>query len=174
MTRRPLLGAFLIPPALPVVLIRSAWLYQGVRYWSLTPTGAAHCGLDPERAGRLSESAKLRAFALLQFCCLGEEPRRRLNTAELIGTFPDLPSSGLPGGYYFDPAGGGRMGLARLDAHRQGRWDRSLQSLREDIDRHWRQPGFRRLIQAARFEITLLTIFPEKASRLAAALAEHR
>ena len=109
----------------------------------------------------------------MQFCCIGEEPRRRLSTAELVRTFPDLPSSGLPSGYYFDPAGAGRLGLARLDAHRQGRWDRSLQSLREDIDRHWLQPGFRRLIQAGRFEITLLTIFPEKASRLIASLSQH-
>lgn len=155
-------------------LIRSSWLHQGVRCWCLAPAGAAHCGLPPERSGKLSESAKLRAFAQLQFCCLGSEPRRRLSTAELIHAFPHLPSTGLPNGYYFDPAGAGRLGLARLDAHRQGRWDRSLQCLREDIDRHWQEPGFRRLIQAGRFEITLLTVFPEKATRLSAALAEHR
>ncbi|MBA3313067.1 MAG: hypothetical protein H0T47_07235 [Planctomycetaceae bacterium] len=155
-------------------LIRASWLHQGVRCWCLAPAGAAHCGLPAERSGKLSESAKLRAFSLLQFCCLGSEPRRRLSTAELIHAFPHLPSTGLPNGYYFDPAGAGQLGLARLDAHRQGRWDRSLQALREDIDRHWQQPDFRRLIQAGRFEITLLTVFPEKASRLTAALAEHR
>lgn len=155
-------------------LIRSSWLHQGVRCWCLAPAGAAYCGLPAERSGKLSESAKLRAFGLLQFCCLGDETRRRLSNAELIHAFPHLPSAGLPNGYYFDPTGCGRLGLARLDAHRQGRWDRSLQCLREDIDRHWQEPGFRRLIQAGRFEITLLTVFPEKASRLSAALAEHR
>ncbi len=155
-------------------LISMSWLHQGVRCWCLAPAGAAHCGLPTERSGKLSEAAKLRAFAMLHFCCLGSEPRRRLSTAELIRAFPHLPAVGLPNGYYFDPTGSGRLGLARLDAHRQGRWDRSLQCLREDIDRHWQEPGFRRLIQAGCFEITLLTVFPEKASRISAALAEHR
>lgn len=153
-------------------LLRAGLLHQGVRCWFLAPAGAAYCGLPEERSGGLSESAKLRAFALLRFCCLGDEPRRRLTTEELLRAFPRLQGTGRPGGYYLDPAVG-RLGLARLDAHRHGRWDRSLQSVREDIDRHWRHPGFRGLIQAGRFEIALLTVFPEKASRLTAALAEH-
>lgn len=81
---------------------------------------------------------------------------------------------GLPEGYYFDPQGSGRLGLARVDAGRRGRWDRVVQSLREDIDDHLHQVGFRKLIQAGRFEITLLTVLGQKARRIVESLSQYR
>lgn len=154
-------------------LLLSPPLHHGERYWCLSVAAAERLGLPAARGGALSESAKLRAYALLRFCWFGERRRTRLTFEELDRTVPNPTSSGHPHGYYFDPTDGGRIGLARLDAHRLGRWDRSIERLRSDVSRHCRHRGFARLIEARRFEITLLTVFPEKAERIASALAEH-
>ncbi len=109
-------------------LVGSAPLYHGAKYWYLDAVGAERCGLAEQRIGPLSEPAKLRALALLRFCCLSDKPRHRLTPDDLARHFPSLYRPGLPSGYYFDPAGSGRLGLARIDAARRGRWDRVLQT----------------------------------------------
>ena len=133
--------------------------------------GAERCGLDQRRAGPLSEPAKLRAMAILQFCCLSGSPCHRLTDEELTRSFPDVARPGLPSTYYFNPDGSGRLGLARVDAGGRGRWDRVVHSLRQDIRDHFRQPGFQRLIRAGRFEITLLTVLRQKARRVCQSLS---
>ena len=155
-------------------LIGCATLYQGTRYWYLDVLGALRCGLPEERIGPLSEPAKLRALAILRFCCLSDQPRHRLIADELAQNFPALARPGLPDGYYFDPAGEGRLGLIRVDAGRQGRWDRVVQSLRQDIHQHVHRPGFRQLVQAGRFEITVVTVFRAKAHRIHESLSQPR
>ena len=146
-------------------LLSSAALHSGSRYWFLTPAGAARCGLEESRSGPLSETAKLRAYALLLFCCLSDKPRYRLTAKELSQQFSVLHRPGMPGTYYFDPTGKGSIGLARIDAGNQGRWDRVIESVRDDISLHQKLPGFRQLINARRFEITVLTVLPAKAER---------
>ena len=154
-------------------LIDAAPLHHSARYWYLNSLGAQACGLDDERVGPLSEPAKIRALAMLRFCCLSDRPRRRLTSQELVRSFPGLERPGLPSGYYFDPAGSGRLGLVRIDAGRRGRWDRIVQSVREDINDHLHQPGFRQFIQAGRFEITVLTVFRQKARRIYESVLRH-
>ncbi len=151
-------------------MLSSAALHHGARYWFLTENGAQHCGLDGTRSGPLSEGAKIRAYALLLFCCLSAQPKYRLTADDLSGRFAGLHRPGMRSTYYLDPAGPGCIGLARVDAGHRGRWDRIIASVREDIALHQRQPGFRPLIQARRFEITLLTVLPAKARRIANAL----
>lgn len=153
--------------------IDSAPLHHQARYWSLTAAGAHQMGVSAERSGPLSEAAKVRAYALLVFCRLLERPRVRLTADEMGHYFPDVDRIGLPTGYYFDPCDHGRLGLARVDAGQRGRWDRIVESLREDIETHWQQSGFRTLISAGRFELTVLTVFPQKARRIQEALAAH-
>ena len=155
-------------------LVGSAPLHHGAKYWYLDTAGAKHCGLAEERSGFLSEPAKLRALAMLRFCCLSDRPRHRLTAEDLARSFPSLQRPGLPNGYYFDPAGSGCLGLARLDVGRRGRWDRVLQSLRADINDHIQQPVFKRLIEAGSFEITVLTVFRQKARRIEEALAQRK
>jgi len=155
-------------------LLNSAPLCQAQTYWHLTIKGAQRCGMSEERTGPLSEPAKIRAYAFLLFCCLSDKPRHRLTSPEIECHFPELHRTGLPQGYFFDPQGEGRLGLLRVDAGQRGRWDRIVESLREDISTHFEQPGFRRLIRANRFEITLLTVFPQKARRIDEALTTHR
>lgn len=153
-------------------LIGSAWLHAGRKYWYLTAEGAAQLELPESAAGPLSEPAKIRAYALLCFCRLSPQVRHRLTTDELVAHVSDLNRSGLPQGYYFEPAGAGRIGFARIDAGHYGRWDRVVQTVRQDISAHWLQASFRPLIRADRFEITVLTVLPQKARRLSAALGE--
>ena len=151
-------------------LLSSAALHSGMRYWFLTPAGAARCGLNESRSGALSEPAKLRAYAMLMFCCMSDSPRYRLNTNELKERFSVLHRPWMPGTYYFDPAGKGSIGLARIDAGNHGRWDRVVHSAKEDMSLHTKLPGFRQLIAARRFEITVLTVLPAKAERTASML----
>ena len=151
-------------------LLSSAALHSGMRYWFLTPAGAVRSGLDESRSGPLSETAKLRAYAMLLFCCLSVEPRYRLTANELKNRFSVLHRPGMPGTYYFDPTGKGCIGLARIDAGQQGRWDRVVQSVKEDLALHTKLPGFRQLIAAHRFEITVLSVLSAKAERTAGAL----
>jgi len=155
-------------------LIDSSPLHHQARYWRLTTAGADQLGLTPKPSGPLSEAAKVRAYALLVFCRLLDRPRVRLTPDEIGRHFPDVDRTGLPTGYYFDPRGNGCLGFARVDAGQRGRWDRIVESVRQDIDAHWQQPGFRPLIAAGRFELTVLTVFPQKSRRIHDALASHR
>ena len=150
--------------------LSSAALHAGVRYWFLTPKGATRCGLDESRSGPLSETAKIRAYAVLLYCCGSDRPRYRLTADELSSRFPALHRPGMPGTYYLEPAESGCIGLTRIDAGHSGRWDRIVQSVRDDIALHRRLPGFRQLIQSRRFEITVLTVLPAKAERIASDL----
>ena len=151
-------------------LLSSATLHSGIRYWFLTPDGAARCGLEKSRSGPLSEPAKLRAYAMLMFCCGANRPRYRLAANELKELLPSLHRNRMPGTYYFDPAGIGTLGLARIDAGHHGRWDRIIQSVKDDIAQHTQMPGFQQFIAAHRFEITVITVLPAKAERTARVL----
>ncbi len=147
-------------------LVASASLYRGSTYWYLLPKGAAQLHLDTSRFGILSEQAKFRAFALLTFCCRNDKPRVRLTPQELTVYLPDCQRMGLPSTYYYDASGSGQLGFVRVDAGHHGRWDRVVQTLREDISAHLRRPAWERLVKADRFEFTVLTVFPEKAERI--------
>ena len=154
-------------------LLVSASLHATARYWSLSADGAARLGLPPQRSGTMSEPARIRAYALLHFCCLAKRPIQRLLSEEIQDSFPDLYRTGMPGTYYFDASGAGRIGLCRVDAAHHGRWDRIIATLRDDVTRHLHEVGFQRLIAAGRFDFTLLTILPSKAERIAEALAKY-
>jgi hypothetical protein len=155
-------------------LLASAPFHHGETCWHLTAEGARRCGLKEDRTGPLSEPAKIRAYAILHDCCLSDRPRHRLTRSELERHFPTLYEPGLPSSYVFDPEGKGRLGLVRVDAGHQGRWDRIIESLREDVSRHWAHAGFRSVVRAGQFEIVLLTALPQKAERLSQALQAHR
>lgn len=153
--------------------IAAAPLHQGVSYWYLLPAGARRLGLTDDRCGRLSEPAKIRAYALLRFCCLSENARVRLTRQDIATRLPEFDRPGLPNTYYFDGIGRGRLGIARIDAGHRGRWDRIVQTIRQDVAAHVRRPVWKQLFAAGRFELTLLTVFPEKAQRIRESLAQH-
>jgi hypothetical protein len=153
-------------------LIDAAPLHHGARYWFLQSSGAEQCNPRADRSGPLSEQAKIHALAMLRFCFLFDRPRHRLSADELADAFPAVARQGLSSSYYLDPQGASRIGLTRIDAAHCGRWDRILRVLSDDIADHLRQPDFRRLAQAGRFEITVLTVLPQKARRIRESLAQ--
>jgi len=155
-------------------LIGSAPLHQAARYWFLERDGASRVGLPEQFSGPLSEVAKMRASAVLRYCCHSAPMRHRLTAEELKQHFPTLHRPGMPSHYYFDPQGAGTIGLLRIDAGQRGRWDRSIQTLRQDISSHVLCDGFRQLALTGRFRITLVTVHPRKANRLSEALKQHR
>lgn len=151
-------------------VINSEVLHAGLRYWFLTSKGAELLGIDSSRSGPLSETAKIKAYAMLLFCCMSDIPRHRLLPSEMRGNGVSLFRPGMPSTYCFDPSEKGRITLVRVDAGRNGRWDRIVQSVKEDRAEHTRFPQFRYFIEARRFDITILTVLSTKAERIANAV----
>lgn len=153
--------------------IGSQWLHHGIPCWHLADKGAIESGLPLDRSGPLAESAKLRAYAMLRFCCLSKRPRMRL-TADDMGThFSELYRTGMPQGYYFDSRAEGKLGLLRIDAGGRGRWDRVVHSVLDDVNQHRQHAGFSRLMQVQRFEFAIATVLPQKADRIRESI-EHK
>ncbi len=150
-------------------LLSSAALHSGMRYWFLTDAGAARCGLDQSRSGPLSEPAKLRAYAMLVFCCLSAAPRYRLTAKELSEQFSVLHRRGMPGTYYFDPTATGCIVWPALMQVIRTLGPSGAVRARGHLTAH-QTARFRQLIAAHRFELTVLTVLPAKAERTASVL----
>jgi hypothetical protein len=144
-------------------------------YFYLTAQGAREViGEDSARlSGPLSESAKLRAFALLAFCRLSSVNRERLSADDLRRLVPGLDTGGMPSTFYAERSETTRaLGFARIDAGGHGRWDRILATVHADARRLAGEPALRPLVRGGSFEVTLVTTTPEKAERLRATLAD--
>jgi hypothetical protein len=150
----------------------SDWLIRGTRYWYLTGSLDGF-GIVAKHSGPLSEPAKLRAYAMLSFCCELNSDRHKLTRMEMAKHFPELDRPGLPDRYYFNSENKGRLGLVRYDLGHHGRWDRVVEATKQDIRSHLSEPGIRHLISADRFEISILTVLPQKAQRLRAIIEPH-
>lgn len=153
-------------------IIESQWLHHGMPCWHLAENGAIRLGLSTDRSGPLSESAKLKAYAMLRFCCLGNRPRMRLTADDIRKHFTELCRIGMPQGYYVDLHGEGKLGLLRIDAGGRGRWDRVVHSVVEEVNQHRQQAGFSRLMHTHRFEFTIATVLPQKAQRIREAIQQ--
>lgn len=156
-------------------------LYRNRRYFYLADpatggaTGQLRQGPTDDRYGPLSEAAKIKNYAMLAFCCLGAQPRHRLNHADFDGCFPNLARPGLPMNYYVDTSQRQpRLGFIRVDAGGRGRWDRVVAKCRNDVEVHYAKDGFRKFIDRNAFEITLITALPQKARRLAESIGALR
>lgn len=142
-------------------------LYRHRSYYYL----AAADGAD-RPAGPLAETAKVRSYAMLAFCCLGRVKRVKLSADELERLYPGVLSQGRPLNYYLTTTGDEQaIGFLRVDSGGRSRWDRILAKCREDIERHRLNRYVRPLIEQRRFEITLVTALPQKAERLQRAMA---
>jgi len=152
-------------------------LYRNRRYFHLGHRGGKSSlqtrpAIDGDHPhGPLSEPAKIRNYAILVFCCLGDARRQRLTSDDLENHFPDLYRPGLAMNYYIDTsAAQPRLGFLRVDTGGHGRWDRVLAKCRSDLESHWAHAGLRRFIEQDAFEISLITALPQKARRLAESL----
>lgn len=165
-------------------LLASAPLFGPRRYYYLTRAGeAAVAGPDGDeeaekegaarrKGGALSEVAKVRAYGALAFCCLSGRPRQRLTPREFREAFPEHHRAGMPTSYYVDREAK-RLGFVRVDAGGEGRWDRVVEKVRRDLERHRASAAFRDSIAAGAFEMTLVAPTERKAGRLRPALEEE-
>lgn len=151
-------------------LIGKTRLHSRAWYWHLDKPGAEICALPAGRAGPMSEIAKIRALAMMRFCCLSGRSRHLFAGDELAQNFPMLTGLDKIRGYYFEASPNERLGLLRIDAVRRGRWDRVLQTVRQDVETHILRQGFRQIVGAGRFEISVVTVLPQKAKRIQEAL----
>lgn len=146
-------------------------LYHHKRYFyragaEQPPTDTSRNPSTP-KAGPLSETAKIRNYALLAFCCLNGAHRIRLTRAELETQFPEIARPGLPLNYYVETSrDSSRLGFVRIDTGGYGRWDRIAAKCSNDLDQHLSHPGVQHFVNRNAIEITLITALPQKADRL--------
>lgn len=149
-----------------------ATLYRGLDYFYLNQPADESAAVNV-RGGRLSETAKIRNYALLHHCCLGAIQRRRLTADDLLSYLPEIHRSGVPLNYYINlDSSLPRLGYVRVDVGGRGRWDRILSKCRDDLRLHWSHGGCREFIKRNLFEITLITTLPQKAARIQRTLKE--
>ena len=114
----------------------------------------------------LATSTVARCVATHWFCRATTIKRTLLLKQEVKRYFPNLFRSGLPAGYYVDANGEKPvLGLLRADVHLtpvSRIWQRSARF----IEKHRRQPEFRKLIALNQFEITWLVPTESKANAI--------
>lgn len=168
--------------------LQSAWLYDGITspaenstlaprycYYHLTPAAAALLGEHPSIAQPLKDEPKIRAYAILAFCCFGDVQREKLTPQEYRDMFPELQRPGERTNYYIDTEGPRkRLGYIRVDYGGRGRWDRLISSCRDDVRKRCDKRAFREIILQGGFVITIITALEQKANRLQAALQEQQ
>ena len=166
-------------------LLGEAPIYRKQRYYYLmsrgvdllTETGADQASSSESRPayGPLSEQAKIRAYAMLAFCCLSGEKGGRLTRDQFEREMPNLYRPGMPMSYYVARRSDQTvLGFLRVDSGGHGRWDRVVRKVRQDIESHWQHSGFRALIQNETFEIAVVTAMPVKCERIRRALADAK
>jgi hypothetical protein len=159
-------------------LVQQGWLGEAPfdrrgPYFFLTEQAAKRLNLPNDRFGPLSESAKLRAYAMLAFCRLMNVHRERLSLDDLRRLVPSLDTAGMTATFYAARTETTRtLGFARLDVGGVGRWDRILATLRADIRNLESEPSLRPLFVSRAFEMTLITVTAEKAERLRSTFVE--
>lgn len=127
------------------------------RYYHLTAQAARLRGLPASYARPLGEQALPTRYAILRFCCDGDEPREVMRPGEFRHMFADCQASHLPlEPYYFDVDGPTtRLGLLVVDLGADAR--RIVRKFRKLIGQRERVAGFRSLIRDDAFVITILT-----------------
>lgn len=157
-------------------LLTLAPLMKHERYAFLTSQGSEVLGGKATSPGQaFAELPKLRCFAWLAFCCLGNTRRERLLPDELRIAFPELNRPGVPLSFYrtlTESDAEASFGFARIDPCGHGRWDRIVAAVLSDIRQLAPLPTVKRLIAEQRFEYSLITALPQKARRVRAALAQ--
>ena len=146
-------------------VLDNATLYLDRSYFYLAPM------LPTEGRKLLSESVKIRRYAMLAFCCLGATPRTRLLPTECEAHCPELYHAvGCLDFYVSDSTANRALGVLRVDSGGRGRWDRVLEKCRRDIIRLQMDRQVRAMIDDGQLEYTLVTALPQKVHRLQQAI----
>jgi len=149
-------------------------LFHQKHYFFLADDGASPTKGAGRRTGPLSETAKVRNYAIQSYCLRGGVYRSRLTKEELASMLPEIDRPGLPLNYYVDTSSDApRLGFVRVDVGGHGRWDRIAKTCVSDLMSHIGNPAFQQFIQSDAFEVTLITTMPQKADRLRSWIVEQ-
>lgn len=163
-------------------LVRHGWLQRGQlapnqpddAYYYLTTKAAQVLDVDPVLAKEPSREMRIESFAVAKFCCSSHPFRELFTKAEFIDKFGSLWYPGQPVRYYLEPTQNDvRLAFIKVDKGGASRWDRVVESCqrflskrietsRADSQYHQQIYAYRQLVEAGRFQISLLTSLPEK------------
>ena len=123
----------------------------------------------------LSETAKIRTYAMLAVCAAQNGRRTKLTREEFRQYFSDAYRPGLPMNYYIDltneqPV----LGFVRVDTGGAARWDRIVAKAQDDVRKHRLTPAFTRFVTRNAFEIRIVTALPQKADRIRRSLLDKQ
>jgi len=110
---------------------------------------------------------------MLAFCRLSGTKREKLTSEQLSRLIPECSGNGHRDNYYVEDIRSGKQyGHALIDAGTNGRWDRILSKLREDVRYHSQFDSIQSMRKDQRFEWSILTVTPQKSARLQGAMQQ--
>lgn len=172
-------------------LTHSQWLQAGPlsphdpskRFYYLTPKAAEALEHDQIVAKEPSRELRIESYAIARFCCCSRPFRELFTKDEFLAKFSSIWYPGQPVRYYLEPARDDEVRLAFLKVDKGGpsRWDRVIESCQRFLAKrtsrsqantqyHPQVDAFRDLVDAGRFQISLLTSLPEKRDAIVQAL----
>ena len=152
-------------------LVAGPLLTTGETYYALGPRGSKHLKLPASHSGLLSVDPLISAFAVLRFCRLSEPQHDLLARQQLERFFPQIMGPGVAGPFYLDDQTG-RLARIRFDRVRPRRWDRIVQRCERDLAKVNAKPDWAEFITGNRFQVTILTVLPQKVPRLETVLKQ--
>jgi hypothetical protein len=128
------------------------------RYYLLTPAAARDFGEAEEFARPLGASSLAHHYAMLEYCCMGEEAREHLTPRELREGFPGLDGRGMARNRYFltkdQPP---RLGWLEVDCGNNA--ETRARKCQRQFAKRYNAPSlkFRELADRGQFGIVLVT-----------------
>lgn len=148
--------------------LSGAPLYGAHRYFYPTAQAVNEFQLEHATVGFRKAVQLAEAYGILDFCCLGHRPLRKLSPLAFRENFPELVlGRQVPSEYYLDDEGGRRrLGYIFVDTRRQ------LNKIRARIrtlisERLGSEAWKLSIIQKRRFVIAILTIRPQRQKQIA-------
>jgi hypothetical protein len=149
-------------------------LYADRVYFQLTDRACAEFYRRDETWRPLSRGALAKAYAILAFCCLGNDYRERLLKTECQRQFPGLYRHHFPyPDYFLTQAGKDTAPLGFLSVDRSREPERQVRRVHELVDRLAQIDGFVGLLQQEILSLTVITATAEKAAKLKAGFARR-
>lgn len=145
-------------------------LTQSRKYFTVGKAAASLFGVSAKKSAPLGPQAFATEYAVLCFCCLGDQRRERLTVSELHAREPRLVVGKVDNShYYLDHDGTGAI-LEYLRVELGGSVDHVLRKCRGAVQSRVRHALFQELVNAGRFGVTVLTASEQKADLIGAAI----
>jgi hypothetical protein len=148
-------------------------LYPPRTYFVLGSLAASLMGISPKKTKEFGPQALIREFATLAYCCLAEQPRKRLMVRELQEHHSCYLQRNLDSSHYYLDNDGQTTRLAHIRVDYGGPPDHIVRKCKQDIDDRYAQESFRQLIDAGGFLVAIVTAREEKAAAIHEALKRH-